>query len=428
MAKMLDTKTLRDAPNGAATDEVAFVDDQVTFKSSKDNWVEIELANPPRTGWVPAEVVDTAAPVVPLAGGAPPLTRTGFVERCVLRGLEVGVNPHYLFGVAQFRSGVQDSNNGAEIGPYRFTVADWAKIVPDFDAGDINAWDMQIPGFALMVQRLMAPAALGPDATPKQLYMAQWPATNPATITADLKKAFDDTAEEEAAAERKLIGPPADPNADPPPEGEQFGGAASPLPISDKAYKLIIEFEVSGESVYTKKYSHTEWPGGKSGVTIGIGYDVGYATAALLHQDWDGKIPAAMITLLEQAINVRGVPARNVSQNMHASITVPWETAIAVHRSRVMPRWVGLVQHALPNTNMLSPDRLGALVSLAYNRGASFSAQGPRYLEMRAIKQAMAAQNFNAIPQQFRAMKRLWPNVSGLQTRREREAVLFENG
>lgn len=93
-----------------------------------------------------------------------------------------------------------------------------------------------------------------------------------------------------------------------------------------------------------------------------------------------------------------------------------------------MPRWVGLVQNALPNTNMLSPDRLGALVSLAYNRGPSFSARGPRYQEMRVIRQAMVAQNFDAIPQQFRAMKRLWPNVPGLQIRREREAVLFERG
>ena len=426
MPKMLDTKTLRDGPNGAPTQEVASIGDQVTIKSSKDNWVEIALDNPPRTGWVPAELVDAAAPNVPLAGGAPPLTRPRFVEKCVLRGIESGVNPHYLFGIAQLRSGVQDTDNGAEKGPYRFTAADWATLAPDFGPGDISAWDIQIPGFALMVQRTMA--QLGGTPTPEQLYLAQWPQTDPATIAAKLKAAFDQTADEEAESEKKIIGVPAEPAADPPPEGQQFGGTASGLPISDKAYSLIIEFEVSSESVYTRKYSHTEWPGGRSGVTIGIGYDVGYATAAQLNQDWNGKLPAAMIALLGQAIGVRGQPAKALSQTLHPNVTVPWADAIAVHKGVVMPRWIGLVERALPNCNMLSPDRLGALVSLAYNRGPSFSAQGPRYLEMREIRQAMVAQNFNAIPQQIRAMKRLWPDVPGLQTRREREAVLFERG
>lgn len=188
---------------------------------------------------------------------------------------------------------------------------------------------MQIAGFALMVQRSMA--QLGGTPTPVQLYMAQWPQTDPATISANLKTAFDQTADEEGDAEKRIVGPPAEPDADPPPEGEQFGGVASGIPISTKAYNLIIEFEVSGESVYTKKYSHTEWPGVKSGVTIGIGYDVGYATKARLHQDWNGKIPDAMITALEAAVGVRGQAASALSQNLHASVTVPWTQAIAVH-------------------------------------------------------------------------------------------------
>ena len=49
---------------------------------------------------------------------------------------------------------------------------------------------------------------------------------------------------------------------------------------------------------------------------------------------------------------------------------------------------------------------------------------------MRAIKAAMAAENFKDIPIQIRAMKRLWPlGTSGhadLTARREHEAVLFE--
>ena len=47
---------------------------------------------------------------------------------------------------------------------------------------------------------------------------------------------------------------------------------------------------------------------------------------------------------------------------------------------------------------------------------------------MRAIRALMASENFAGIPAQFRSMKRIWPNVKGLQSRREREAQLFEAG
>lgn len=102
--------------------------------------------------------------------------------------------------------------------------------------------------------------------------------------------------------------------------------------------------------------------------------------------------------------------------------------AISVHANRVIPRWVALVEKSLPNIGDIGPDCLGALVSLTYNRGASFSKPGDRYREMRDIKDHMTAREFAQIPDDIRSMKRLWPDVPGLQNRREREAQLFENG
>ena len=107
---------------------------------------------------------------------------------------------------------------------------------------------------------------------------------------------------------------------------------------------------------------------------------------------------------------------------------VPWPAAIGVHRDKVIPRWTGLVERSLPNTADLSDDQMGALVSLTYNRGASFGNAGDRFAEMRAIKQHMASRDFGAIPEDLRAMRHLWPTVPGLQKRREREALLFEGG
>ncbi|MBY9039494.1 hypothetical protein K7461_29390, partial [Pseudomonas fluorescens] len=70
-----------------------------------------------------------------------------------------------------------------------------------------------------------------------------------------------------------------------------------------------------------------------------------------------------------------------------------------------------------------------------YNRGASFSipaAKDPqgRYVEMRAIRSAMAVKNYAAIPGELRKMKRLWTSksVRGVALRREHEARLFEQG
>ena len=49
--------------------------------------------------------------------------------------------------------------------------------------------------------------------------------------------------------------------------------------ISKKAIELIIKHEVGGRAVYEKRYQKPIWAGGDSGVTIGLGYDVGYVTA-----------------------------------------------------------------------------------------------------------------------------------------------------
>jgi GH24 family phage-related lysozyme (muramidase) len=204
-------------------------------------------------------------------------------------------------------------------------------------------------------------------------------------------------------------------------------GAPSATPISAAAFDLIVEFEVSSEAIYTQQYRNPTWPGGSSGVTIGIGYDVGYASKPELRGDWQGAIPDPMITALETALRVTGTPAQAVAQRL-TSVDVPWGAAISVHKNKVIPRWVGLVERSLPNTSAIGPDCLGALVSLTYNRGASFNMAGDRYAEMRSIKAHMEANQFEQIPTDIRSMERLWPTVRGLRKRREREASLFEQG
>lgn len=201
-----------------------------------------------------------------------------------------------------------------------------------------------------------------------------------------------------------------------------------PLKSSQAAIDLIVMEEVSSEATYRKLYQHPEWPGGASGVTIGIGYDCGYSTPAVIAGDWGDKLPAAMVKALEDVAGIHGSPASSHAHALHSFVTVPWDAAMAVFQQRDIPKWEAIVAHALPNTDKLAPDCFGALVSLAYNRGASFQLSGDRYAEMRGIRALMGAGQFDRIPDEFRAMKRLWPNMVGLRNRRDHEAALFEKG
>jgi uncharacterized protein (TIGR02594 family) len=207
-------------------------------------------------------------------------------------------------------------------------------------------------------------------------------------------------------------------------------GPPSDTPISKEAIDLIVNAEVSSEAAYNRLYHKPTWPQGASGVTIGIGYDVGYTTPEKLEADWTGLIPPEMVDHLKQACGVKRSPAGPLAKQLAADgVDVPFAAAMDVFLKRDIPLWVGRVEHALPPAKTLNEDCLGALVSLAYNRGASFSKQGERYEEMNKIRECLASPaTFAEIPDQFRSMKRLWPDMAGLRTRRDNEANLFQTG
>lgn len=201
------------------------------------------------------------------------------------------------------------------------------------------------------------------------------------------------------------------------------------LTISDDAFNLIVTEEDSDEAYYTRHYQHFEWPQGASGPTIGIGYDCGYVTTGEARVDWDSILDDANIAVVVRACGLKGEMARAFVNAHRNEATVTWQQAIAEFRNREVPKWIGRVTAALPNCDKLSATSLGALVSLAYNRGSGgFNDPGPRYSEMRAIKMLMTAENFSKIPAEFLSMRRLWPVGGDLWRRRGHEAALFQNG
>lgn len=200
---------------------------------------------------------------------------------------------------------------------------------------------------------------------------------------------------------------------------------AEPLPpLCDRPIDLIISFEVGSPQVYQRKYRHPIWPGHASGVTIGIGYDLGYQSRSIIAQDWE-RHPHAV--RLATAAGITGPLAREHARQL-ADITVEYgmarqvfdQTSVVIHHR--IARRVFRPQYF----DTLPCNARGALVSLVFNRGGSMS--GERRREMRAIRDdCLPAQDLQCIATQLRAMTRIWAGSSierGMRNRRYAEAEL----
>lgn len=195
---------------------------------------------------------------------------------------------------------------------------------------------------------------------------------------------------------------------------------------SRAAVDLIVAHEVTSRAVYENKYVRPEWPGVQSGITVGIGYDLGYNTRDDIAKDWAGKLPDSTISAMQHYAGVTGEKAHAALPAARATIAVPWDPAMAVFMAVSLPKFEALALRACPGSEKLPAGCFGVLSSLTYNRGASFTKSGDRYREMRAIRAAIMEGRWNDVPEQIRSMKRLWPGVAGLLRRREEEAALWE--
>lgn len=240
----------------------------------------------------------------------------------------------------------------------------------------------------------------------------------------------------EAAAE---IGAAA---AAPPPSAQAVTAAAR---VSDRAFKLIVDYETGGKAFYEQVIkSRPIWPREASGITIGFGYDLGYVSLDEYRRDWADVIATLTATqksAMEACIGFHsGKDSAATMQGLLAAvrdIVFNWDASQVVFKAKTLPKFALLTEQALPNCNLLNGDCFGVLVSLTFNRGASYSKpQKPgdikdRYREMRAIRADMVAKNFADIPKQMKDMIRIWVGTAvetGLRRRRIDEANLFSSG
>jgi GH24 family phage-related lysozyme (muramidase) len=203
---------------------------------------------------------------------------------------------------------------------------------------------------------------------------------------------------------------------------------------SIEAFNFIINEEVSGQENYTKHLANPTYPGGQSGVTIGIGSDIGYTDVKTFNENWGSQLTSSTAEMLREAIGRRGARAHSWCASYAHTIVIPWPMALQEFCFGEIVPLEKLILFSMPPSQSMSATCFGVLVSLAYNRGMDWDLAGDRYREMRAIK-AMVLQGRSAwggIPAEIEAMVRLWPIDSdigkGLQTRRKAEAALFRIG
>ncbi len=200
---------------------------------------------------------------------------------------------------------------------------------------------------------------------------------------------------------------------------------AASLQVSRAGIDALIAYEISSKAYYTRRLRRPVWPGGQSGVTIGIGYDLGYQSAARIRRDWLGLIPDRALERLFKAARLRGDAARAFVWRLR-DVTVPFAAAKHVFHLATLPDYAQRTRRAYPGVEQLPADAQAALLSLIYNRGARMS--GGRRREMKEIRYRVADGDLQGISGQLRSMKRLWDRrrLPGLHKRRDAEADMID--
>ena len=91
--------------------------------------------------------------------------------------------------------------------------------------------------------------------------------------------------------------------------------------IPTRAVSFIAREEVGSRGFYDAQCARPTWPGGASGVTIGVGYDLGYQAG--FAADWSDLLTPADMARLKPWLGLKGQAAKDGPAQLTA-ITIPW--------------------------------------------------------------------------------------------------------
>lgn len=211
-----------------------------------------------------------------------------------------------------------------------------------------------------------------------------------------------------------------------------------PFPLLDTNGVGFIALEETGGLAYYN--ANTRWPhfpGGASGITIGVGYDLRYNTREDFFETWGSYLPDNVLAELANDIGKKGTQKR-VKEIRGLGIEIPFKTAWLVFIKKTLPRFYNDTKKIYPSLERLPTLCRSVLVSIVFNRGNDLT--GERRTEMRAIQSILEKANqtgldkarvkalLGEVEDQIISMKRLWNISSGLVKRRQAEANLWRAG
>lgn len=194
------------------------------------------------------------------------------------------------------------------------------------------------------------------------------------------------------------------------------------MKLSKQGINAIISYEIGAEYVgdvryYNSRLSKPTYPGGNSGVTIGIGYDLGYNTVAQIRKDWEGKVNGNVLAFLVSCAGLKGATAAKKIKPETSVFKIPYEVASDVFINSTLPRFCKEAKESFPAIEKLNPLAQAVIVSVVFNRGngladtSSNAQKEGRRKEMRQLVEAIEKVDYNAIANEIEAMKRLWDGV-----------------
>ena len=193
--------------------------------------------------------------------------------------------------------------------------------------------------------------------------------------------------------------------------------------VDPAVVELVVRWEIGSQAQYVRKYQGVICPGGASGPTIGIGFDLGTQTPAEIRAAW-GWHPD--IDRLVTASGQVGPERCAAWRAAHRDIRVSYDDALRVFATHDWPRYMAMAARAYrAGWADLTLNHQRALGGNGYNRGFSFL--GSRRTEMREVRDTCVPGNdAPCTAGQLRASCRVWdsqPDIrKGLCARRYAEA------
>jgi len=200
--------------------------------------------------------------------------------------------------------------------------------------------------------------------------------------------------------------------------------AAGNLRISQQSKDLILYYETGGQAYYSSRLERLTVPPGSSGITGGIGYDFGYNSAAQIKADWSGYLPDAQVKRLQSVAGLKTAKAKAALARVR-DIRIPWNVAVAVYQAKTVPRFAKITESTYPGLLQTHPHIQGVMLSTTFNRGSSFSPY-ERRKELVWCRDDIRARKTAKLSSYHLQMRRLWPNIAGLQKRYAAHAALLD--